>query len=135
MSDAVGADSLARFFRLARPRRTQLAVRDLVGRAENQCRVGPTETEQLSASPIAFTEGWVAPAMLVSAGPQITDPGTHGYIVHTTANHYAAALQDAGHQASTFLDDTESHASLAIGFGLEEDAVTQTVGSFLDSLP
>lgn len=96
---------------------------------------GTTETEQLSASPIAFTDGWVAPAMLVSVGPQITEPGTHGYIVHTTANHYAAALQDAGHQASTFHDETESHDSLAIGFGVEDDAVTQAVGAFLDSLP
>ena len=95
---------------------------------------GESEEAQLSASPIAFTEGWVAPAMLVSVGPDPEEDGTHGYIVHHTAERYAAALHSAGHQATTFHDSSESHDSLAIGFGEAGDAVTQVVGDFLTGL-
>ena len=92
---------------------------------------GDTEDDQLSASPIAFTEGWVAPALLVSVGPNPDRPGTHGYIVDQTAAHYAAALQAAGHAATTFHDPSESHESLAMGFGADGDAATQQVELFL----
>lgn len=92
---------------------------------------GSTEEEQRSASPIAFTDTWVAPAMMVSVGPNPDQPGTHGYIVDRTAQHYAAALQAAGHTATTFHDPNESHRSLAVGFGAADDAVTQHVEAFL----
>ena len=52
---------------------------------------GSTEEEQMSASPIAFIDNGVAPAMMVSVGPDPDQPGTHGYIVDQTAQHYAAA--------------------------------------------
>ena len=92
---------------------------------------GDTEADQLSASPIAFTEGWVAPALLVSVGPNPDRPGTHGYIVDQSAAHYAAALRAAGHAATTFHDPSESHESLAMGFGADGDAATQQVEMFL----
>lgn len=92
---------------------------------------GSTKTAQLSASPIAFTNNRVAPAMMVSVGPDPDRPGTHGHIVDQTARRYAAALQAAGHRAQTFHDPSESHDSLAIGFGEADDAVTQQVGAFL----
>ena len=94
---------------------------------------GDTEAAQLSASPIAFTDGWVAPAMLVSVGPAEDRPGTHGYIVDQTARRYAEALQTAGHEATTFHDPNESHDSLAIGFGAAGDAVTAQVEAFLSA--
>lgn len=94
---------------------------------------GDTEEEQLSASPIAFAGSWVAPAMLVSVGANPDQAGTHGHIVNQTARHYAAALQTAGHQATTFHDPNESHSSLAIGFGEAGDIVTQQVGEFLSA--
>jgi len=92
---------------------------------------GDTEEEQLSASPIAFTDTWVAPAMLVSVGSDPDQAGTHGHIVDQTAQHYAAALQAAGHQATSFHDPDESHDSLAMGFGEAGDTVTQQVEAFL----
>ena len=94
---------------------------------------GSTEDEQMSASPIAFADNQVAPAMLVSVGSAPDQPGTHGYIVDQTAQHYAAALQAKGHRAQTFHDPNESHDSLAIGFGEDGDSVTQQVESFLIS--
>ncbi len=94
---------------------------------------GSTEEEQMSASPIAFTDNAVAPAMMVSVGSDPDQPGTHGYIVDQTAQHYAAALLAAGHQAQTFHDPNESHDSLAIGFGKAGDDVTQQVEAFLNS--
>jgi arylformamidase len=96
---------------------------------------GDTLTEQLEASPIAYLEGYVAPAVLVSAQPSPTEPGTHGYIVSQAAAHYAEALVAAGHTAVTHHDSDESHASLATGFGAIGDGVTEAVGSFLDTLP
>jgi arylformamidase len=92
---------------------------------------GSTEEAQMSASPIAYTDTGVAPAMLVSVGPNPDRPGTHGYIVDQTATHYAAALQAEGHQAVHFHDPSESHSSLAVGFGEADDAVTQQVEAFL----
>ena len=94
---------------------------------------GSTEEEQMSGSPIAFTDSRVAPAMMVSVDQDPDQPGTHGYIVEQMAQHYAAALQAAGHRAETFHDSSESHDSLAIGFGAAGDAVTQQVEAFLSS--
>ena len=94
---------------------------------------GSTEEEQMSASPIAFVDNRVAPAMMVSVDAEPDQPGTHGYIVDQTARHYAAALQAAGHRAQTFHDPSESHESLAMGFGAADDAVTQQVEAFLNS--
>ncbi len=94
---------------------------------------GDTEAEQLSASPIAFTDTWVAPAMLVSVGSRPHQPGTHGYIVDQTAQRYAAALEAEGHTAATFHDPAKSHTSLAVGFGREGDAATQQVETFLQA--
>ena len=71
--------------------------------------------------------------MMVSVGPDPNQPGTHGYIVDQTAQHYAAALQATGHRAQIFHDPSESHESLAIGFGEANDAVTQQVEAFLSS--
>ena len=95
---------------------------------------GDTEEDQLSASPIAFADAWVAPAMLVSVGANSDQEGTHGYIVDQTAQHYAAALQTAGNEARTFHDPSETHDSLAIGFGAEGDSVTEQVEEFLSAL-
>ena len=94
---------------------------------------GDTEEEQLGSSPISFTGTWVAPAMLVSVGPNPDQAGTHGYIVNQTAQRYAAALKRAGHDATTVHDPSESHSSLAIGFGEEGDTVTQQVEAFLNA--
>ena len=96
---------------------------------------GDTREEQLAGSPISYLDGYVAPAMLVSVDASTTEVGSHGYIVDQAAQHYAAALGDAGHVAQTVHDASETHASLAIGFGAEDDAVTTAVGAFLDALP
>jgi arylformamidase len=96
---------------------------------------GQTPEEQLSASPIAYLDDHVAPAMLVSVQPSLSDPASHGYIVHAAAEHYAQALTEAGYTAATFHDASETHASLAMGFGAEGDAATEAVGAFLDGLP
>ena len=92
---------------------------------------GSTEEEQRSASPIAFTDTRVAPAMMVSVDADPDQLGTHGYIVDQTAQHYVAALQAAGHRALSFHDPRENHASLALGFGAADDVVTQQVAAFL----
>ena len=91
---------------------------------------GSTEEEQRSASPISFTDNRVAPAMMVSVDANPDQPGTHGYIVDQTAQHYVAALQAAGHRAQSLHDPRESHASLAMGFGAADDMVTQQVEAF-----
>jgi acetyl esterase/lipase len=96
---------------------------------------GTTEAAQLEASPIAYVEGYVAPAMLVSVAPSPTTPGSHGYIVSQTAARYADALAAAGHTVQTRHDSDESHASLAAGFGADGDPITEAVGTFLDALP
>ena len=71
--------------------------------------------------------------MLVSVGFGPDQPGTHGYIVDQTAQHYATALGAECHTAATFHDPVESHDSLAIDFGEEGDAVTQQVEAFLQA--
>jgi arylformamidase len=96
---------------------------------------GATEAEQLATSPIAFVAGWVAPAMLVSVAPSPEEPGTHGHIVARAADRYAAALRAEGHRVETLHDSAETHATLAVGFGADEDAVTEAVGAFLDQRP
>jgi acetyl esterase/lipase len=96
---------------------------------------GATEAEQLAASPIAFVEGWVAPAMLVSVDRSPEEVGSHGYIVSRCAARYAEALRAAGHRVETLHDSDETHASLAIGFGAQGDRVTEAVSAFLDTLP
>lgn len=95
---------------------------------------GDTVEAQQEASPIAYLDGYVAPAMLVSVEASPEEPGSHGYIVHAAAEHYAEALRGAGHTASTVHDVDESHGTLATGFGEEGDRVTIAVGAFLDSL-
>ena len=95
---------------------------------------GETTTDQLSASPIQFTQGWVAPALFVSVEPSPEEIGTHGFIVNKAAENYAAALQAEGHTVTTLHDSDETHASLATGFGADDDLVTQTVGAFLEDL-
>jgi acetyl esterase/lipase len=95
---------------------------------------GDTEAEQREASPIAYIDGYIAPALLVSVQPSPSEPGTHGYIVSQAAAHYADALIAAGHVAVTHHDSDESHASLAMGFGADSDGVTEAVGRFLDTL-
>ena len=95
---------------------------------------GETEAAQLKASPIHHIEGSVAPAMLVSVGPQPERVGSHGQIVVAAAENYASALTAADHRAETFHDPEEDHTSLAVGFGEDGDAVTQAVATFLDGL-
>lgn len=96
---------------------------------------GDTEEAQLVGSPIAYTDGDVPPAMLVSVEPSPEDVGSHGYIVSQAAERYAQALLDAGHVAETFHDSAETHGTLATGFGADDDPVTEAVGAFLDALP
>jgi len=96
---------------------------------------GETEAAQLEASPIHHLDGSVAPAMLVSVGSEPERAGSHGQIVVATAENYANALTASGHRAETFHDPEEDHASLAVGFGEDGDAVTQAVADFLDGLP
>ena len=95
---------------------------------------GDTEQAQLAASPIAFVDGNVPPAMLVSVQPSPDDVGSHGYIVSQAAERYAQALRDAGHVAETLHDSDETHTTLATGFGADGDLVTEGVGAFLDAL-
>lgn len=95
---------------------------------------GETTTDQLSASPIQFTQGWVAPALIVSVEPSPDEVGTHGFVVNKAAENYAAALQAGGHTVTTLHDSDETHASLAMGFGADDDLVTETVGAFLEDL-
>ena len=95
---------------------------------------GETEEEQWVASPIAYLEGFVAPALMVSVDEDPEEVGSYGYLVFQTALNYATALQEAGHTASTYHDAAEDHTSLAVGFGEDGDGVTEAVGAFLDSL-
>lgn len=95
---------------------------------------GATEEEQLSASPIHFVEGQVAPAMLVSVEPSPDEEGSHGWIVSKASEHYAEALRAEGHLVETLHDSDETHDSLAMGFGAEGDQATEAVGAFLDAL-
>lgn len=95
---------------------------------------GTTEDEQLAGSPIHYLDGFVAPAMLVSVEPSPDEPGSHGWLVEEAAQHYADALLAEGHVSATFHDSSESHATLATGFGASGDAVTEQVAAFLDAL-
>lgn len=95
---------------------------------------GETESEQREASPIAYLQGWVAPAFLVSVDQDPARAGSHGYIALKTTERYALALQEAGHVSDTFHDAAENHTTLATGFGAPGDAVTAKVGNFLDNL-
>lgn len=95
---------------------------------------GDTREEQLMASPIRYVDGWAAPALVISVGAEPTQRGTHGYIVSRAAAHYVAALEAAGHRAETLHDASETHASLVGGFGDADDAVTQAIVTFLQSL-
>ena len=95
---------------------------------------GSTETEQLQSSPIAFVDGWAARTLLISVDEDVNDETTHGYIVSKAAQRYVTALTEAGHQAETFHDSTETHASLVGGFGAPGDAVTEVVKTFIGSL-
>ena len=96
---------------------------------------GATVEEQFLASPIAYIDDYVAPAMLVSVGDRPDQPGTHGYIVRQTSERYARALREHGHHAVTVHDDDENHTTLATGFGAPDDAITRHVEAFLASLP
>ncbi|MGB0592065.1 MAG: alpha/beta hydrolase fold domain-containing protein [Myxococcota bacterium] len=96
---------------------------------------GETTDEQLLASPIHYAKGWVAPALIVSVD---TDPevvGSYGYLVSQAAENYVSALTAQGHIASSYHDVSETHTSLAVGFGVASDGVTAAVGTFLDLLP
>lgn len=95
---------------------------------------GDTEEEQLMGSPISHVDEDVAPALIVSVEPDPNTPGTHGYITAVTAQRYVEVLQNSGVTSDSFHDETESHASLAMGFGSSTDAVTNTVGLFIDGL-
>ena len=95
---------------------------------------GSTESEQRSASPIAFTDTPTAPALLVSVGPR-SRTGSHGDIVYRTAENYADALFAAGYTVETFHDEDENHDSLAIGFGESGDPSTAAAEAFLAGLP
>ena len=96
---------------------------------------GETEEEQLIGSPIHHIDGWVAPALIVSVDEDPAVVGSHGHIVSETAKHYVSALSEKGHVGQAFHDITEDHASLAMGFGMDGDAVTETVEAFLNGLP
>ena len=96
---------------------------------------GDTEEKQLEGSPISYVDGWAAPALVVSVDADPVVEGTHGYIVAKAAARYIAAPQEAGHQAETVHDATETHSSLANGFGLAGDLTTETIDAFLSALP
>ncbi|HCH63022.1 MAG TPA: hypothetical protein DFR83_09470 [Deltaproteobacteria bacterium] len=94
---------------------------------------GSTESEQRSASPIAFIATPTAPALLVSVGPR-SRTGSHGDIVYRTAENYAEALFTGGYTVETFHDEDETHDSLAIGFGEPNDPSTAAAEAFLAGL-
>ena len=104
--------------------------------AEQAARLQEAQLDvlRLLASPIAYIDGYVAPAMLVSVGDRPDQPGTHGYIVRQTSERYARALREHGHHAVTVHDDDENHTTLATGFGAPDDAVTRHVDAFLATL-
>ena len=96
---------------------------------------GENEEQQLSLSPISFVDEWAAKTLIISVDESPEEEGTHGYIVSKAAERYQAALREAGHTAETFHDSSETHSSLVGGFGEEDDAVTQQVKAFIESLP
>ncbi len=96
---------------------------------------GETEGEQLTGSPSHFVDGHVAPALLVSVEPALEDPTTHGGISGLASERYAQALVAAGHTATWFHDEAETHESMAMGFGADGDLVTGSVEEFLAALP
>ncbi len=95
---------------------------------------GETEEEQFEASPIQYVDGWAAQSLIVSVDEDPNVEGTHGYIVSKTAQHYVAALQDAGHQAETLHDASETHSTLVQGFGLPGDLTTDAIETLLSTL-
>ena len=94
---------------------------------------GDTEEAQLMGSPIHYTGGWAAPALVVSVDEDPSVEGSYGYLVSRAAEHYVDALTVAGHHAVAFHDRNESHASLVGGFGETGDAVTEAIASFLEA--
>lgn len=96
---------------------------------------GETEEEQLSASPINYTDGWAARALVVSVDADPDVEGTHGHIVSKAAERYVAALRAADHRADTIHDITETHESLVLEFGEPGDQTTETIQELLESLP
>jgi len=96
---------------------------------------GETEEEQLTGSPIHHIDGWVAPTLIVSVDEDPAVTGSYGHIVSEAAKNYVSALAEKGHVAQAFHDITESHTTLATGFGMDGDAVTGTVDTFLNGLP
>ena len=95
---------------------------------------GETEAEQLEGSPINFVDGWASPALVISVDADPAEQGTHGYIVSRAAERYITALREAGHQADTLHDPSETHSSLVGGFGEAGDLTTEATLRFIESI-
>ncbi|MGC6419339.1 MAG: alpha/beta hydrolase [Bradymonadia bacterium] len=95
---------------------------------------GETEAEQLEGSPINFVDGWASPALVISVDADPAEQGTHGYIVSRAAERYITALREAGHQADTLHDESETHSTLVGGFGEAGDLTTEATLRFIESI-
>ena len=95
---------------------------------------GEAEAEQLEGSPINFVDGWASPALVISVDADPAEQGTHGYIVSRAAERYITALREAGHQADTLHDPSETHSTLVGGFGEAGDLTTEATLRFIESI-
>jgi len=95
---------------------------------------GQTEAEQLEGSPINFVDGWASSALVVSVDADPQEQGTYGYIVSRAAERYIAALREAGHQADTLHDASETHSTRVGRFGGAGDLTTEATLRFIESI-
>jgi len=96
---------------------------------------GSDSLQQMEASPINYIEGYVAPALLVTAEQHQDSVGTHGYVANKISVRYRDSLTAKGYEATLYHYNDETHNSLVIDFGTSGDAPTEAVEDFLEILP
>lgn len=92
---------------------------------------GQTVEAQRTASPAHHTDGYVAPALLISAEADIDQPGTHGHVAGTATRLYAEKLTATGHTGIALHLGSRSHDQLAAQFGAPGDPAAAAVEVFL----
>jgi len=95
---------------------------------------GDTEEEQREGSPSTYAEeADLVPTLLVSADPSQNE-GSKGYIARRATERYAQQLEAWGHDVTSIHFDDETHNSLVMDFGTDNDGPTQAVEEFLEGL-
>lgn len=95
---------------------------------------GTTATEQLDLSPAHHLDTRVAPALLIGAEPDPSEPGSKGWVVSQASERYVDALAGAGYTGAFHHFQDKSHSGLMMGFGYPGDGPTAAVQDFLAEL-